>query len=137
MLFGSKRTSLVEHALKRTAKHFRGRKPEIIKYLFYGPVDSAPQYLAVWFIFRTDSELTLAENEGLCDEIRNIATEQLLKLGYPAEALGVHTAQQENKLDVFNHALLFDMRHQTVQILFTSHENIVRKADGDYNRFFH
>ena len=137
MFFVSKRKRIVRKALRRTVAQFRGKAPGLYKRLFYGPVDSAPQFLAVWYIFETDRDLETAESTGLCDEIRCLTVENLLALGYPGDALGADRVQTEGNLNVFNEKLLFDMRCHTAQICFTSHENIVRKADGDYKRYFH
>lgn len=137
MLFGSKRKRIVRKALRRTLAQFRGRTPEIYKHLFYGPVDDAPQFLAVWYIFETDGALETAESTGLCAELQKATVQNLLVLGYPGDALSADRGQAEDNLDVFNEKLLFDMRRPTARICFTSHENVLRKADGDYKRYFH
>ena len=146
MLFGSRRKRIVRRAVKRTVVQFKGSSPAIYKHLYYGHalMGGAPQWLVVWYIFETDDALEAAENMGLCDRIRHATVQNLLSLGYPQEAfdvmqppVDVDHVQIIGGGSIFKEQLLFDMRNQKAKVCFTTHEDIVRKADGDYYLYFH
>lgn len=108
---------IIKKAVKKTAKHFKDRQPEIFFHTFYGAVDISAKNLVIWYIFKTDSDLSAAKGSGICNEIEKLTIENLIVCGYPEDAF---TPENGKKASV----------------CFTSQEDVDKKADGDYRLYF-
>lgn len=117
MLLSFKRNRIIGKAVRKTAKHFKNRQPEIFFHTFYGAVDISPRNLSIWYIFATESDLLSAKKSGLCNEIEKLTIGNLIACGYPEDAF---TAENGKKASV----------------CFTSQEDVDKKADGDYRLYF-
>lgn len=86
MLSFSRRKRIIKKAVNNTVASFSSRTPIIYEHFFYGAFDIAPQNLVVWYLFKTDEELEIAETSSFCKELRELTIKNLIELGYPKEA---------------------------------------------------
>ena len=105
-------------AVRKTLSALEGKSPEIYFHDFYGAVDVSPRNLVIWYIFKTDSDLSRAKDSGFCNEIENLTAGNLIACGYP-----------ESSFDA-------DENGRKVSVCFASQEDVDRKADGDYRLYF-
>lgn len=112
MSFFSKRKRIIKKAVKLTAAAIKDKAPQVYMHFFYGAFDIDPKNLVVWFLFKTDNELTKAKQSGLCDEIKSLTVRNLISAGYPSDALTKNC------------------------VSFTSQEDIDKKANGDHHLYF-
>lgn len=84
--------------------------PPVASHLFYGATAIDPKYLAVWFIFNMDTELTQARMNGLADRIVQSMRRELTVRGYP--------------------------KPNQAHIGFTTDEDIRSKTGGNYRQYF-
>ena len=61
MSFFSKRKRIIKKAVKLTAAAIKDKAPQVYMHFFYGAFDIDPKNLVVWFLFKTDNELTKAK----------------------------------------------------------------------------
>ena len=140
MLF-SKRNRIIKKAIKKTVSEFADRTPKIYEHFFYGAFDIAPQYLVVWYLFRTDAELEIAKSSGYCDELEKATIHNLTDLGYPQEAFEITNMGTPNitfygGTDEEQQNIMHSLTYRKATISFTTQEDINNKANGDYRMYF-
>lgn len=56
----------IKKAVNRTVKEFENSTPKIFQHFFYGAIEYSPNNLVIWYLFKTNNELALAKENGLC-----------------------------------------------------------------------
>ena len=138
----TKLNKIIKKALKQTVAEFKGSSPAIYQHFFYGAVDLAPQNLVVWYLFATDKELQIANENGLCSKLSEATVNNLIAVGYPAEAFSESYFPPSNKMtfqggtqEERDH-ILYMLTHKKAKVAFTTLEDIEHKAHGDYHLYF-
>lgn len=133
----------IKKAVNKTVKEFENSTPKISQHFFYGAFWIAPQNLVIWYLFKTNDELALAKENGLCDKLISQTTQNLLDEGYPKEAFSKVVAQGIEKITFDNksNAEIDDIMKilqtgRSVMISFTTEQDIDEKANGDYRMYF-
>ena len=140
-MFFSKRNRIIKKAVKKTVSDFADRTPKIYEHFFYGAFDIAPQYLAVWYLFKTDAELETAKASGYCDDLEKATISNLIDLGYPQEAFEITSMDTPNitfcgGTEEDQQNILHSLTYRKAMISFTTKEDIDNKANGDYRMYF-
>jgi hypothetical protein len=91
---------------------FVDKEPPIFTSFYYGAVDINPAYLTIWYIFKLDKELRIAENIGFTSELIELTKKYLKKYKYPEKAMN------------------------DIIISFTSDEDIQKTTGGNYWYYF-
>ena len=136
-----KRNRIIKKAIAKTVAAFADRTPKIYEHLFYGAFDIEPQYLVVWYLFKTDSELKIAKSSGFCDDLEKATIRNLIDFGYPQEAFEITNMGTPNitfcgGTDKEHQHILYSLTHRRAMISFTTKEDIDNKANGDYHLYF-
>lgn len=136
-----KRWYIIKKAIKRVRQRHKDTQPQIVDSLFFGAYGLAPQYLAIWYLFKTNADEEQARTEGLEDRIKKDTIDYLITLGYPREAFNktIMGWVTESYISKGADKITFTERHpeySVVNILFTSREDVELKANGDYRLFF-
>ena len=138
----SKLNKIIKKALKQTMTDFKESSPVIYQQFFYGDVDLAPQNLVVWYLFATDKELQIANENGLCDKLTEATIHNLIAEGYPVEAfsetyfpLSEKITFQGGTTEKIND-VIYSLTHRKAKVAFTTQEDIDRKTNGDYHLYF-
>lgn len=67
-----------------------GRSPVVRPRFFRGPAVTHPKHLVFYYVFHTDADWTLANTNGLAQDIKSLTREALVNVGYlPKEAAQV------------------------------------------------
>ena len=140
-MFFSKQNRIIKKAVKKTVSDFADRTPKIYEHFFYGAFDIAPQYLAVWYLFKTDAELETAKASGYCDDLEKATISNLIDLGYPQEAfentnIGTPNITFCGGTEEHHQNILNSLTYRKVMIPFTTKEDIDNEANGDYHLYF-
>ncbi len=109
---------IIKKSIDKTIAMIGKGCPEIIFHTYYGAFHLAPQNLVIWYIFKTDTDLSEATESGYCKEIEELTIKNLISLGYPERAFALN-----------------DMGGKA-SVCFASQEDIDKKADGDYRIYF-
>ena len=133
----------IKKAVNKTAKEFENSTPKISQHFFYGAVWIAPQNLVIWYLFKTNDELALAKKTGLCTQLVQRTTQNLIDEGYPKETISKVVAQGIEKI-TFNNKTSEEIDEimkllqtgRKVMISFTTEQDIDEKANGDYHLYF-
>lgn len=146
MLSFLRRKRIIKKAVNNTVASFSSRTPIIYEYFFYGAFDIAPQNLVVWYLFKTDEELEIAETSGFCKELRELTIKNLIELGYPNEAFEAtktgsfefndDKVKKEQDSEDYQETILQSLAYRKAMISFASQEDIERKTNGDYHLYF-
>ncbi len=141
MILFSRRKRVITKAVEKTVSAFAGRTPRIYEHFFYGAYDMDPQYLVVWYLFETDSELASAKASGYCDDIEKETIRNLIRFGYPKEAfertnmgnpnITFYGGSEEEKQNILN-----TLTYRKAMVSFTTKEDIDNTANGDYHIYF-
>lgn len=137
-----KRDKRIIKAIEKTVADFHGSIPAIYQHFFFGAYHIAPQYLAIWYLFKTDKELQTAKENGLCEQLIEATITNLVSAGYPAEAFSAPYVPPNAKIPFENAAseqeksMMDKLFRQTAGIYFTTKEAIDREAHGDYHLYF-
>ena len=133
----------IKKAVNKTAEEFENSNPKISQHLFYGSVWIAPQNLVIWYLFKTNAELELAKENGLCERLISRTTQNLLDEGYPKEAFSKVVAQGIEKITFDNKTseeideiMKLLQTGRKVMISFTTEQDIDEKANDDYHLYF-
>ena len=131
----SKRNHIIKKALQKTVSEFVCSTPKIYEHFFYGAVDIDPQNLAIWYLFETNEDLEIAKISGLCNKIQETTIKNLILLGYPQEAIKIShnnypIAKNTSQSDTKEYIRKF-MPYSIIS--FTTKEDIINKANGDYH----
>lgn len=132
----------IKKAVNKTVKEFENSTPKISEHFFYGAVELSPNNLAIWYLFKTNDELKLAKENGLCDKLIFQTTQNLLDEGYPKEAFERTKMQVVEKITYANEMqeqiddIMQKLLNKKVSISFTTEQDIDEKADGDYHSYF-
>lgn len=134
---------IITEAVEQTVAQFANSTPRISKHFFYGAVDIGPENLVVWYLFKTDSELETAKQNGLCDRLKEATINNLIDAGYPKEAFCEKELELSPKITFSDDtpeeikSKIFDsLTHRKAHIAFTTEEDIDKKANGDYHLYF-
>ena len=133
---------IIQKALKQTVEEFNGSSPAIYMNFFYGAVEIAPHHLVVWYLFATDKELQEANENGLCSKLIEATVHNLIAAGYPAEAFSETYSPLNDKITFEGgtteeiNDMFYALTHPKARVAFTTHEDIERKAHGDYHLYF-
>lgn len=109
---------IIKKSIAKTIEMLGKGYPQIYFYLFYGALDVSSNNLVIWYIFKTDADLSNAMESGYSDGIEELTIRNLIAFGYPEEAFELN-----------------DTGKKTV-VCFTSQEDIDKKANGDYRLYF-
>lgn len=109
---------IIKRSIDKTVAMIGKGYPEIIFYTFYGSFKTDPHSLVIWYVFKTDSDLSGAEKAGYSKGIEELTVRNLISFGYPEEAFES------------------DGEGKKVTVCFASQEDVDRKADGDYRIYF-
>lgn len=121
---------------------FSGSTPQIAEHFFYGAVEYGPQYLVIWYLFKTDAELAEARENGLCERLICATKANLLDMGYPEQAFaavpcpGVDKLRFEGGTEESQQELMSMLTNRSASIRFTTQEDIQREAGGSYRLYF-
>ena len=132
----------IKKAINKTTEEFENSKPKIYQHGFYGAVEYSPNNLAIWYLFKTNEELALAKENGLCDSLISRTTQNLIDEGYPKEAFEKVKAQGVEKITFANGTqeqidnIMEKILNRKVAISFTTEQDIDEKANGDYHLYF-
>ncbi|HEY4416430.1 MAG TPA: hypothetical protein VGO57_12130 [Verrucomicrobiae bacterium] len=67
-----------------------GRSPIVRPHFFRSPSAIHPKHLVIYYVFRTDADWTIADTNGLAQDIKSLTREALVSVGYlPKEAAQV------------------------------------------------
>ena len=141
MFLFSKRNRIIKKAVAKTIAAFADRTPKIYQHFFYGAVDIAPQYLVVWYLFESDTELETAKVSGYCDDLEKTTIHNLIDLGYPKEAFEVTNMGEPNitfcgGTDEEQQSILHSLNYRKAKVSFTTKEDIDRHTNVDYHLYF-
>ena len=76
--------------MELVAATIAGRSPVVCPRLFRGPAVIHPKHLVFSYVFRTDADWTIANTNGLAQDIKSLTREALVNVGYlPKEAAQV------------------------------------------------
>ena len=136
VLFKTK--SYYKKAVKKVVLEFSDRTPKIYEHFFYGAFDIVPQYLVVWYLFKTDAELEIAKSSGYCDELERGGGWGGMGLGYAQGAFEVTNMGAPNitfcgGTDEEQQSILHSLTYRKAMISFATKEDIDNKANGDYH----
>ncbi len=142
MLF-SKRKRIIKKSIKNALQSVVDIYPKIYEYFFYGAYDLSPEFLVIWYLFETDEELNTAKDNGLCLQLLNKTTDNLIAFGYPLEAIDVdkkYGLNEKIKIQGTNEEIknqIVDvLNHRKISVSFTTKEDIDKTANGDYHLYF-
>ena len=134
--------SKIKKAVNKTVKEFENSTPKISGHFFYGSVDISPNNLVIWYLFNTNDEFVLAKENGLCEQLTEKTTQNLLNEGYPKEAFETTKIQVAEKITYANKMqeqidnIMESLLNKKVRISFTTEQDIDEKANGDYHSYF-
>ena len=117
-----KRRQIVKDAVEKTIAEFSHKNPQIYRNNYYGSYDYSPHSMVIWYIFKTDKDLAIAKESGMCNEIIKATISNLISLGYPKRALPSLSGRKTTL--------------PKASIEFTTHEDIERETGGDYWCYF-
>lgn len=132
----------IKKAVNKTAKEFENSTPKISQHFFYGAVEYSPNNLVIWYLFKTNNELALAKENGLCAQLEQRTTQNLIDEGYPKEAFVKTKTQGVEKITFANgtqeqiNSVMDSLLNRQVKISFTTEQDIDEKANGDYHSYF-
>lgn len=132
----------IKKAVNKTAKEFENSTPKISQHFFYGAVEYSPNNLVVWYLFETNDELELARENGLCTQLAQRTTQNLIDEGYPKEAFEKTKVQGVEKITFANGTqeqidnFMENLLNRQVKISFTTEQDVDEKANGDYHLYF-
>lgn len=134
----------IKKAVNKTAKELEDSTPKVSQHFFYGAVEYSPNNLVIWYLFKTNDELALARENGLCTQLAQRTTQNLIDEGYPQEALSKVVAQGGIDRMTFNNKtseeiddlLKVSQSGRKVMISFTTEQDIYEKTNGDYHLYF-
>ena len=98
--------------------------------------------MVIWYLFNTNDELVLAKENGLCEQLTEKTTQNLLNEGYPKEAFETTEMQVAEKITYANEMqeqidnIMESLLNTKVKISFTTEQDIDEKANGDYHSYF-
>ena len=118
MLTAFRLNRIIKKSVKQTVSALDGKSPEIFFHDYYGAVEISTKNLTIWYVFKTDSDLSEARESGFCDEIVKLTVANLISSGYPKDAF------------------VTDKNGRRASVCFASQEDVDRKADGDYRLYF-
>lgn len=142
-----KRKQIIKESVEKVLLDFSESLPKIYRDLFYGSYDIDPKNLVVWYIFEKDSDLNNAKASGLCERIKSATINNLVSLGYPESAFKMSnsvdyeitsndTVEKSDKGVTNSENNIDDNEKKFALICFTTHEDIIREAGGDYHCYF-
>lgn len=79
---------IVQRAIDSVLLTEVGRQPTIHAHLFYGAIGIDPKHLAIWYLFKTDSEKELSDASGQMKRIVDNTLKALADFKYPYQAVG-------------------------------------------------
>ena len=132
----------IKKAINKTVKEFENSIPKIADHFFYGSVELSPNNLVVWYLFKTNDELKVAKENGLCEQLKEKTTKNLLNEGYPKEAfekVKTHNVEETvyaNEMQEQIDNIMENLLNKKVNISFTTEQDIDEKANGDYHLYF-
>lgn len=109
---------IIKKSIIKTIEMLGKGYPQIHFYLFYGLLDLTPNNLVVWYIFKTDADLSDAMESGYSNGIEELTIRNLIASGYPEEAFELNDTGKK------------------AVVCFASQEDIDKKANGDYRLYF-
>lgn len=137
-----KLTKAIKKAISETNSLIKDKNPKVVDSFFYGAYDIAPQYLVIWYIFKTNDDLTEANKSGLTKIIAENTTKVMIENGYPKQAF-IDTEFPITKKISFaggtkeqQDSLLQKISQRKVCISFTTLQDIDEKAGGDHRMYF-
>jgi hypothetical protein len=107
-----KLNKIINKSKKNVLNKVKSKKPVIFNNYHYGAIGVNPKNLVIWYIFKKDIELELANENGLKIEIEKLTIAELEANGYPESAL------------------------DEIYIAFTTDEDIQKVAGGNYYYYF-
>ena len=132
----------IKKAVNKTVKEIENSIPKISGHFFYGSVDISPNNLVIWYLFNTNDELALAKENGLCEQLTERTTQNLLDESYPKEAFEKTKMQAVEKITYANEVreqidnIMESFLNKKVMISFTTEQDIEEKANGDCHLYF-
>ena len=133
----------IKKAVNKTVKEFENSIPKISQHFFYGAVEYSPNNLVIWYLFKTNAELELAKENGLCTQLIKETKRNLIDEGYPKDAFSKIDELETEKISFENksNAEIDDIMKllqsgRKVSICFTTEQDIDEKANGDYHLYF-
>ena len=132
----------IKKAVDKTVKEFENSTPKISQHFFYGAIEYSPNNLVVWYLFKTNDELALAREIGLCSQLEQRTTQNLIDEGYPTEAFEKTKMQGVEKITFSNETqeqiekIMESLLNRKVNISFTTEQDIDERANGDYHLYF-
>lgn len=132
----------IKKAVNKTVKEFENSTPKISQHFFYGAVEYSPNNLVIWYLFKTNDELSLARENGLCDSLISKTTQNLIDEGYPKEAFEKTKMQDVEKITFANGTqeqidnIMENLLSRKVMVSFTTEQDIDEKTNGDYHLYF-
>ena len=74
---------IVRKARKRAERHAGRFKPRVAWSMHYGAIEIDPKNLAVWYVFKTEANLSHAREYGLTSQLDSWTRHALAEFGYP------------------------------------------------------
>lgn len=120
----NKLVKIIKKSIKNVQKTNEKSIPKIYDTYYYGDSKINAGLLVIVYIFKTDLDLNIALNNGLDKKIKNETIDNLLNLGYPANAF----EQEENKPSKQN--FFNKLNNPKVRIKFISNQRVKEEANG-------
>ena len=133
---------ITKKAVNKTVKEFQNSTPKISQHFFYGAIEYSPNNLVIWYLFKTNNELALAKENGLCTQLEQKTIQNLIDEGYPKEAFEKAKTHGIEKITFANgtqeqiNNIMENLLNRKVMISFTTEQDIDEKANGDYRMYF-
>jgi len=141
------RKSIIKASIKNTLNQVKGKGLDIVYNTFCGEYYVEPFNLTIWYFFKTNEDWKNAEDSGFADEIRQLTKINMLKKGYPVSAFEINIVplgfEKHMEQYIFaNHTEeqkqehIKELTRRKVSIKFASEEDVEKKANGNYYRYF-
>ena len=119
-----KLSRIIRNSINDVKRANNNSTPSIFGIYYYGNYRINAGLLVIVYIFETDSDLSIALNNGLCSKIEEETEKALVKKGYPVNAFA------PSKKSLSEYTFLDSLNRPKVSIRFISNQRVLEEADG-------